>query len=120
MSSHPPSEAADQADALLCRAAARLLEARRRSSAQGTCPEPDVARVMTAMGEWLDADPGSVPDTVRSAVVLLAEHLSTRFAIPAPGRPDAGTTASRQRGLAATDRRPSHGFARSIRLGRMG
>lgn len=122
MSSHEPLDGDVRTDVEVCRAAVNLLRARERAGLSGDLEEPGVERILLVIGQQLDSDPDTIPVNVRAAAIQLAEHISTRFSIPAPHRTDgqAGSIECPRREPAHVDRRPTVPFSRSIRLGRMG
>ncbi|MGE3256304.1 MAG: hypothetical protein AB7J25_22030 [Pseudonocardia sp.] len=87
----------------------------------------DLARpvdsLLCAIGLELAADRGSVPTSVRSAAMRLAEHIVQRCSIPVPrdvvdDDDPVGRTRSDRRDLVEAGHRVP--FIRSVRLGRMG
>jgi hypothetical protein len=105
-----PSE---RSDALACWSAVLLLRSHPAAAVADDGLAPHLAGLLSAVSQELEADPESVPTTVRCAAVRLAAQIVRGSPIPIPRRP-AGHPAHR------ADQAAGVPFRRSIRLGRMG
>ena len=124
MASHISSDLAARTDVLVCRGAVQLLRARGKAGVAGELA-PDVERLLTASSLELETDPGTIPATLRDAVVQLAEHIVQRCAIPVPrgvvdGDAPSGHPQPARGDVAPTDHRRVVPYCVSMRLGRMG
>ena len=109
----------DQADALTCWSAVLLLRVEPATALADAELAPQLAGLLSAVSQALEAGREPVPSTVRCAAVQLAKHIARRSSIsvrPRPGGSDEPVERSAHRSDHAT-RIP---FSRSIRLGRMG
>jgi len=109
----------DRTDALAFRAAVLLLQVDPASALADAELASHLRRLLGAVGQELEADRESVPESVRYAALQLADHIARRSSIPAPRRSrDADKPVERP--VRGTDHRTGIPFSRSIRLGRMG
>jgi hypothetical protein len=123
MASHDLPDSAARGDALVCRSAVLLLRARRKAGLAGEDLASDVERLLSAVALELETDPESIPATLRSAAVPLAERLVQRFSIPisryAVDDEPVELRRSNHPETSGTAHRSGTPFAQSIRLGRM-
>jgi hypothetical protein len=109
----------DQADALACRSAVLLLQVDPVSALADAELAPHLQGLLGAVGQELEVDRESVPQSVRYAAVQLADHIARRSSIPVPQwHGDADEPAKRP--APGADHATGIPFSRSIRLGRMG
>ncbi len=109
----------DQTDALACRSAVLLLQVDPVSALADAELAPHLQRLLGAVGQELEADRESVPQSVRYAAVQLADHIVRQSSIPVPRGPrDADEPVGRT--VPGADHATGVPFSRSIRLGRMG
>jgi hypothetical protein len=109
----------DQADALACWSAVLLLRVEPATALADEELAPQLAGLLSAVSQELEADHESVPKTVRCAAVQLAAHIARRSSIPVPPRPG-GSDEPVKHPAHRADHATGIPFNRSIRLGRMG
>jgi hypothetical protein len=111
-----PSE---RSDALACWSAVLLLRSHPAAAVADDGLAPHLAGLLSAVSQELEADPESVPTTVRCAAVRLAAQIVRGSPIPISRRP-AGASEPVEHPAHRADQAAGVPFRRSIRLGRMG
>jgi hypothetical protein len=109
----------DKSDAFTCWSAVLLLRMEPATALADGELAPQLAGLLNAVSQELDAGRESVPQTVRCAAVQLAAHIARRSSIPGPPRPGESDEPD-QHPAHRADHATGAPFSRSIRLGRMG
>ena len=109
----------DKADALTCWSAVLLLRVEPATALADEELAPQLAGLLSAVRQELEAGRESVPKTVRCAAVQLAAHIARRSSILVPPRSGESDEPVEHPAHRA-DHAAGAPFSRSIRLGRMG